>query len=61
MLLGKKKKISLNISEDILAEFDKEVKEYFKGEYSRVQRSKMIEHILVKFIENIKQKNKSLL
>ncbi len=58
MLPGKKKKISLNIDWNILIKLDEEIKKYFKDEYNRLQRSKMIEYILIKFLDRMQNKNK---
>ena len=58
MLPGKKLKISLNIDKNVLSKLDEEIKKYFKDEYNRLQRSKMIEYILIKFLDRMQQKNK---
>lgn len=58
MLPGKKKKISLNLDWNVLIKLDEEIKKYFKNEYNRLQRSKMIEYILIKFLDRMQQKNK---
>lgn len=55
---GKKKKISLNIDWNVITKLDEEIKKYFKDEYNRLQRSKMIEYILIKFLDRMQQKNK---
>lgn len=46
----KKKKISLNIDWNVLIRLDEEIKKYFKDEYNRLQRSKMIEFIIIHFL-----------
>lgn len=58
MLPGRKKKISLNIDWNVLSKLDEEIKKYFKDEYNRLQRSRMIEYILIKFLERVQPKNK---
>lgn len=58
MLPGKKKKISLNIDWNVIIKLDEEIKKYFKDEYNRLQRSKMIEYILIKFLDRMQNKNK---
>lgn len=57
MLPGKKKKISLNIDWNVLIRLDDEIKKYFKSEYNRLQRSKMIEYILIRFLDRTQSKN----
>lgn len=47
---GKKKKISLNIDWNVLNKLDTEIKNHFKNEYNRLQRSKMIEFIIIHFL-----------
>ena len=54
---GKKKKISLNIDRNILKQLDTEIKNHFKDEYNRLQRSKMIEYILAKFLERMSKRS----
>jgi metal-responsive CopG/Arc/MetJ family transcriptional regulator len=51
MVPGKKIKVSLNIDKNILNKLDEEIKNHFKDEYSRLQRSRMIEFIISKFLE----------
>ena len=53
---GKKVKISLNIDKNVLKTLDEEIKIHFKNEYNRLQRSRMIEHILIHFINSMKAK-----
>ncbi len=57
MLPGKKLKISLNIDKNVLLKLDEEIKKYFKDEYNRLQRSKMIEYILIKFLERVAKRS----
>lgn len=51
---GKKIKISLNVDKNVLKRLDEEIKIYFKDEYSRLQRSRMIEYILIHFLNRKK-------
>ena len=50
---GKKVKISLNLDRNLLKQLDEEIKIHFKDEYSRLQRSRMVEFILSKFLRLI--------
>lgn len=53
---GKKVKISLNLDKNILKQLDEEIKIHFKDEYNRLQRSRMVEFILSKFLERMSAK-----
>jgi metal-responsive CopG/Arc/MetJ family transcriptional regulator len=53
---GKKVKISLNIDKNVLIRLDDEIKNYFKNDYNRLQRSRMIEHILLRFLDRMQKK-----
>lgn len=57
---GKKIKISLNVDRNVLKRLDEEIKIYFKDEYTRLQRSRMIEYIKFLLLQTLLKANHNL-
>lgn len=55
MIYGLKRKITVNLDENLLQKVDLESKKMYAGMYNRIQRSKTIEFMIRYYLANTKQ------